>query len=100
MLDNDKQFLYNQLVKLGDMMGDGLHHEPDGKWIEKEYKKILKQLGLLKPQSTENIDKFMIERCNKEKCKCGGVLKQVRKGSFIAKCIICGDKYRLGQRKK
>lgn len=31
--------LYGQLVKLGDMMGDGLHHEPGGKWISRDYKK-------------------------------------------------------------
>lgn len=100
ILDKDKEFLYNQLIRLGEMMGDGLHHEPDGKWIEKEYKKILKQLGLLKPKSTGDIDSFMLKRCNEEKCKCGGELKQVRKGSFVAKCSICGLKYRLGKRKK
>ncbi len=84
-------------------MGDGLHHEPNGKWIEREYKKTLKLLGIKSTnntRNTENIDSFMVERCNKEKCKCGGALKQVRRGSFIAKCSICGEKYRLGQRKK
>lgn len=98
-MTNDKEFLLNQLVKLGDMIGDGLHNEPGGAWIEKEYRKTLKQLGLIKPKSTKSIDKFMVERCNKEKCTCSGTLKQVRKGSFVAKCTICGEKYRLGQRK-
>ncbi len=28
---SDKADLHRQLVRLGDMMGDGLHHEPDGK---------------------------------------------------------------------
>lgn len=36
MEDNKK--LHEQLIKLGDMMGDGLHHEDGGKWIEREYK--------------------------------------------------------------
>lgn len=57
----DNDFLLNQLVKLGDMMGDGLHHEPDGKWIEKEYRKIAKQLGIIKqkPKSNDEIDGYM-----------------------------------------
>ena len=43
-MEGGDAYLYRQLVKLGDMMGDGLHHEPDGKWIEKEYNKICKVL--------------------------------------------------------
>lgn len=31
MKKKDKDFLYRQLINLGDMMGDGLHHEPGGK---------------------------------------------------------------------
>lgn len=46
----DKDFLHRQLVKLGDMMGDGLHKEPDGKWISREYAKIAKQLGYAPPR--------------------------------------------------
>lgn len=38
-----KAHLHRQLVKLGDMMGDGLHLEPDGKWISKEYKQGAKR---------------------------------------------------------
>ena len=30
----DKDLLEDRLVRLGDMMGDGLHLEPGGKWIE------------------------------------------------------------------
>lgn len=96
------EFLLNQLVKLGDMMGDGLHNEPDGKWIEREYRKVCEQLGIIKqtPKSNDNIDKYMAERCNIEKCECGGALKQSRKGSLVAKCVSCQSKYRLGKRKK
>lgn len=40
MSDMDKEYLHRQLVKLGDMIGDGLHDEPDGKWITKEYRHL------------------------------------------------------------
>lgn len=43
-----KDNLHQQLIRLGDMMGDGLHLEQDGKWIEKEYKHICMLLGLIK----------------------------------------------------
>lgn len=99
-MEDGKEFLLNNLVRLGDMMGDGLHNEPGGAWIKREYEKTLKHLGIVKPKTTESIDKFMLERCDKVKCTCGGTLKQVRKGTFIAKCMVCGEKYRLGQRKK
>ena len=100
MNDKSEDFLYNQLIKLGDMMGDGLHLEPDGKWIEKEYRRIAKVLGLLPKRDTSSIDEFMNKRIKEVKCNCGGDLKQVRKGSFVAKCISCGNKYRLGSKKK
>lgn len=39
MMDDcmDEELLEDRLVRLGDMMGDGLHLEPSGKWIEREY---------------------------------------------------------------
>lgn len=43
-MERDNDHLHRQLIKLGDMMGDGLHYESDGKWIEKEYTKICKIL--------------------------------------------------------
>ena len=63
-IDNNDEFLWNNLVKLGDMMGDGLHLESDGKWIEKEYKKTLLLLGLLPKQkrNTADIDEYMRQR--------------------------------------
>lgn len=97
---NDNDFLYGQLVKLGDMMGDGLHLEPDGKWIEKEYKKICKQLGLIKRKNhSPQINEFMSKRTEIVRCDCGGKLEQTRSGSFIAACCECGKKYRLGKRR-
>ena len=99
--------LHRQLVKLGDMMGDGLHHEPGGKWISRDYKRICKALGLIpqKPrrkQSTEMITEInsrMAERCEEERCPhCKlnrPTLKQTRKGSMSAKCTICGRSFKL-----
>jgi len=100
LAQEDKTRLYDQLVKLGDMMGDSLHLEPDGKWISREYRQVLKQLGLTPKISTDVIDKFMNERILVVKCSCGKDLKQVRKGSFVAKCTVCESRYRLGKKAK
>lgn len=101
-MDND--LLEDRLVRLGDMMSDGLHLEPGGKWIEKEYKKTLIALGLLEPSKRKNnsdkINEFMAERLKKVKCTCGSELVQSRSGSFIGKCNKCGKKFILGSRRK
>ncbi|WP_434340225.1 hypothetical protein [Motilimonas cestriensis] len=95
--DDAKAHLHKQLVKLGDMMGDGLHHESDGKWIKAEYRRTLKALGLL-PKAKRNIagiDAAMAKRVSEVNCqKCGGQLKQTRSGSKRAQCQ-CGAKYQL-----
>ncbi len=97
--------LYGQLIKLGDMMGDGLHHEPDGKWISRDYKKVAKALGLLedsplqkemKAQRRDQIDSQMQQRVKDFPCgKCQSALKQTRKGSKRAQCEGCGTKWQL-----
>ena len=33
-----REYLYDRLIRLGELMGDGCHLEADGKWIEKEYR--------------------------------------------------------------
>lgn len=100
----DENMLEDRLVRLGDMMGDGLHLEPEGKWIEKEYKKTLKALGLLEPikrnSNSEKINEFMVKRLKEVKCTCGSELVQSRSGSFIGKCVKCGKKFILGGRRK
>ncbi len=100
---DSKQHLHNQLIKLGDMMGDGLHYEPDGKWIEKEYRKILKALGYIKTKSKtkniKNINDKMLERVKVFRCQCGSEVKQTRSGSMRTKCIDCGNRYQLLKRK-
>lgn len=98
-----KAHLGAQLVKLGDMMGDGLHHEPGGKWIERDYKKVAKALGYLPAQPRRNHgpenDAFMVKALEASKCpRCGGQLAQSRAGSLTAVCRGCGAKRRLGKR--
>lgn len=100
----DEEMLEARLVHLGDMMGDGLHLEPNGKWIEREYKKTLKALGLLKPVKQKNnsgkINEFMPKRLKEVKCTCGSELVQSRSGSFIGKCKKCDKKFILESRRK
>lgn len=102
MNDNNKH-LHAQLIKLGDMMGDGLHHEPDGKWISREYKKVAKALGYGQPRAnnSEKINEVMAEKVKTVKCpKCSGDLKQTRSGSFTVKCSSCGGKFKFKRGKK
>ena len=96
-MSNNEEFLYRQLEKLGDLMGDGEHLQPGGSWISQEYKSILRQLDIYKPKSNVKINDFMVKRCQDEKCTCGGELKQTRKGSYVAKCVTCEKKFRLGK---
>lgn len=95
--------LHSQLVKLGDMMGDGLHLEPGGKWIGRDYKKVAKALGYLTAQPRRNHgpenDAFMAKALEATKCpRCGGQLAQSRAGSLTAVCGGCGAKLRAGKR--
>jgi hypothetical protein len=83
------------------MLGDGDCDD----WVGKEYKRIAKQLGLIKRKLRKNnssqIDEFMKKRITQVMCnKCNGALKQSRKGSFVGICINCGAKFTLGKRKK
>lgn len=100
MTEETLRFLHRQLVLLGDMMGDGLHLESDGKWIEREYKKILKAIGVYPKKDNSIINSRMAERIQECKCDCGGDLKQVRSGSFVAKCLRCNSLYKLLQRRR
>jgi ribosomal protein L37AE/L43A len=100
MCKEEKDRLHRQLIHLGDLMGDGWHHEPDGYWIAKEYEKICRQLGFLpkkkRSNNSEQINKMMIERVRDVKCSaCSGQLKQTRKGSTIGQCIKCNSKFKL-----
>lgn len=92
--------LHRDLIKLGDMMGDGLHHEPDGKWIEQEYRRTAKALGydVTRPRknNSEAINARMATRVTEVRCQnCDGELKQTRKGSKRGRCVNCKALYQL-----
>jgi len=106
MID-DKQHLWNSFIRLGEMIGDGMHYEQP--WITKEYKRLMKILcppteeeKAIKAENrrkkNENINKQIKERLEKDKCsKCNSELKQTRKGE--AKNALIGSlKYTLGYR--
>lgn len=48
--DDEKAELHRQLVKLGDMLGDGMGDERGGAWIKKDYRRVMKALGYDQPQ--------------------------------------------------
>lgn len=92
-----KQFLHNQLVKLGDMLGDGLGDEPDGAWIKKEYRAVLKALGYGPPRrnSSASINSRVARFLENNRCECGGALRQTRKGAMRVTCGSCCNTYQL-----
>ena len=94
----DREFLINQLIKLGDMMGDGLHYEPDGAWISREYRKIFKKLypEMFPKKDLSKRNKSVDKWCLSHKCQlCGGDLKQTKKGSLRVICLKCNQKFQL-----
>ncbi|WP_228842851.1 hypothetical protein [Vibrio parahaemolyticus] len=103
IMDKDtKDHLHRQLIKLGDMMGDGLHHEPDGKWISAEYRRVMKALGISAPRRNNSaaINEAMSKALESAACnKCNGQMKQTRSGSMRAECQQCGAKYQFKRRK-
>lgn len=102
--------LSEQLIRLGDMMGDGLHHEPGGGWINSEYKKISR---LLYPEiaaaeksqrkiKNAETDQYMADFLKDKPCPncASGKLSQTRSGAKTCKCGACNKKFTLKTRKK
>ena len=97
----DNEHLWRQFCKLGEMMGDGLHYESDGKWIAKEYKQLAKILipemkeesSIRRKLKAANIDAQMAKLLEGEKCNCGGEIKQGRSGTRVAYCQNCKQRY-------
>lgn len=104
-MSDDKARLHRQLVKLGDMIGDGLADEPGGEWIRKEYSQVMRSLGIIPPRKrrprpegvNDKINEVMATRITEEECpSCKRFsLKQTRKGSMSAKCTLCGRSFKL-----
>ncbi len=90
---------WRQFAELGDMIGNGLHLEPDGKWIVKEYKALQRILipdaaKAEREMKRKLIDSFVENGIKKHKCTCGGLLKQSRKGSYVVYCTECSKRYK------
>lgn len=108
MVERDNSFEWNQFIKLGDMMGDGLHHEPDGKWISKEYNRLakilipeIKEIATAKRKiKADRVDGQITKLITLNKCSCGGELKQSRKGSIVLYCTECNNRYKARHKKK
>lgn len=101
MMEDDKQHLHRQLVKLGDMMGDGLHLEPGGKWISRDYSRVMRALGMgpARANNSAAINERMAKALPTMKCECGGALRQTRSGSMRAQCVDCRQRYQVKRRK-
>ncbi len=97
----ENEHLWRQFCKLGEMMGDGLHYEPDGKWIAKEYRQLAKILipemkeenSIRRKLKAANIDTQMAKLLEGKKCNCGGEIKQGRSGAKVAYCQNCKQRY-------
>lgn len=107
MRNND--FEWNQFIKLGDMMGNGLHLEPGGKWITKEYNKLAKILipdlavtsKKVKQETNLRLNESIQKRLEEVKCpECNSELKQTRSGSKKVKCTGCDFKGTFKAKKK
>lgn len=102
MEQRENQDLWDRFVRLGDMMGDGLHHEPDGKWIEKDYKRIsrilipeIKEAEKVKRKNKAiRINQQMDALMQNIKCSCGGQLQQKRSGTIVVYCSVCNKRFK------
>ncbi|MDO6737074.1 hypothetical protein [Wenyingzhuangia sp. 2_MG-2023] len=110
-MSNSNDHDWESFCRLGEAIGDGLHHEDP--WIAKEYKRLQKILlpktdleknieKKIRIKRNENINIQIIERLKKDKCICGSNLKQVRSGSktVVCKNEECKKKYTYNSRKK
>ena len=107
----ENEFEWNQFCRLGEMIGDGLHNEPDGKWISKEYRRLMlllnpdikESLAKQKKEKNERLDNQILKLIATGKCThndCGGQLYQSRSGSKIMYCSKCQSRYKAISSKK
>jgi hypothetical protein len=108
MEQRENQDLWNRFIRLGDMIGDGLHYESDGKWIEREYNKLARILIPEIKESDKQRRKDKAIRINKQmdvllqnkKCSCGGQLQQKRSGTIVVYFSVCNARYKAVTKKK
>jgi len=101
-MEQNNKHLWEQFCRLGEMIGDGLHYEVDGKWISSEYRKLSRILiPEIKEQEAErrkiksdDITKKMEAFLVGKQCKCGGKLIQKRKGTLVCYCDKCNARYK------
>ena len=100
-MSEDNKHLWDRFCRLGEMIGDGLHREPGGSWISRDYKQLSKILvpktdfeKAMAKKRSDSIDVQMQELLAKKPCNCGGVIKQARKGSLVAYCQLCNQRYK------
>ncbi len=105
MTQKDNWFEWQQFAKLGEMIGDGMHHEEP--WISKEYKKLSRLLVPEIKEAEKEKRKLKGQRINEQMaklllikfCKCGGLLVQARSGSKICYCSKCNARYKARGKK-
>lgn len=82
--------LHEQLIKLGDMMGEGMHHDDPS--IEKEYRRVAKLLyPEMYPRKKRRPSQQLISTLIK--CTCGQegwTYTRYKNGSVGIKCKNCG----------
>ena len=79
----DQQALWDRFIKLGDMIGEGLHYEE--KWISKDYNQLSKILmpdmhKSMRFSKNEARNKRVQEKLLTDKCNCGSDMKQTQIG--------------------
>lgn len=89
-MDIERNRLHKELVKLGDMMGNGLHHEEP--WIAKEYRKVAKLLYPEMYPTKKHKPSQQLVRTLKE-CDCGQKgwsFARYKNGLVGLNCKKCG----------
>lgn len=108
----ENEFEWRQFCRLGEMIGDGLHHEEP--WILKEYKQLQRILlpeatakeneykKKIRKQKNEKINEMISKKLEKDFCSCGAKLKQTRSGSKTVKCTkeSCGLRWTYKTKKR
>jgi hypothetical protein len=104
----ENEFEWNQFCRLGEMMGDGLHREPGGSWISRDYARLSKILipeikeasKVTRKLKADAVDRNIAKLLENRNCNCGGKLIQKRKGTKVVYCQICNARYIAHNRKK